>query len=155
MGPALYDPSHRLAEKRNDIGIVKIKQPYFTIKEEEEEDDRPNLFPNYDHDKPNKGTFKYYEPSKDLQPKHTPEKDLFPERWRFYDFDLDAVREEIAKEITFARNLTAEQYKNKEEFHEILAEQLRRQEKRPEVGQYNPQQPETKIEIDFSKAQGR
>ena len=46
---------------RTDKGIVKIQEPV-AIKEEDEEDDRPDLYPNYDHDKPNKLTFKYYEP---------------------------------------------------------------------------------------------
>jgi len=37
--------------------------------------------------------FKYHKPSKGLEPPHTPEKELKPEKWRFYDFDLDAIRE--------------------------------------------------------------
>lgn len=65
-----------------------------------------DINPNYDFDKPNKLTFAYHEPSKDLDPMHTPDKKLYPEKWRYYDIDLNVVREEVAKEITFARNLT-------------------------------------------------
>jgi hypothetical protein len=31
---------------------------------------------------------------------------LYPERWRYYDYDLDVVREEVAKEIAFAKNIS-------------------------------------------------
>jgi hypothetical protein len=138
MGPTSYQPTYRLTERRTDVGIVKARELYFEIKEEDIEDDRGELYPNYDYDKPNKGTFKYHEPSKDLKPLHTPEKELFPEQWRHYDYDLDAVREQVAKEMTFARNLTAEEFKEKEEFHSMLVEHMRRREKRPEAGHYNP-----------------
>jgi hypothetical protein len=33
-----------------------------------------------------------------------------PGKWRFYDFDMNAIREERAKEITFARNLTPQEF---------------------------------------------
>ena len=104
-GPGNYDVSHRLTEMRTDKGVMKIKEPYYEIKEEVEEDERPALYPNFDIDKPNKLVFKYYEPSKDVGPQNTPEKDLFPERWHFYDINLRAVREDIAKEIDFAQNM--------------------------------------------------
>jgi hypothetical protein len=103
-GPATYTIEHKLTERRPDFGIVKIKMPIHIIKEEDLEDDRPDLYPNYNLDKEKKSVFKYHEPLKDLSPKHTPEKEHFPEKWKFYDFNLDTVREEIAKEIAFARN---------------------------------------------------
>ena len=105
MGPASYEKNFGLTERRADIGINKFKEPIVAIKEEEE-DERPNLYPNYEIDKPNHLVFKYHEPSKDLGPEHTPEKDLNPGKWRFYDLDYAVLREEVAKEITFARNLT-------------------------------------------------
>eukprot|EP00347_Sterkiella_histriomuscorum_P001067 403373456 len=154
LGPASYKVSFIQTERRADFGVLKIKEQY-VIKEEEEEDDRPNLYPNYDIDKPNKGVFKYHEPSKDLGPQHTPEKIQNPGKWRFYDYDLDVVREQLAKDIAFARNMSVEEFKEKEEFHDMIVERLKRQEKRPAVGQYDPERPETKIEVDFSKAQGR
>jgi len=39
--PSNYEVSYKLTERRDDFGIVKIKKPYFTINEEEEEDERP------------------------------------------------------------------------------------------------------------------
>lgn len=157
MGPTSYHPSFRLAEKRADIGIKKIREPYFAIDEEDEgiEDDRPELHPNFDFDKPNKGGFKYHKPLEGLQPEHTPDKLLYPERWRYYDYDLDVVREEVAKEIAFAGNLSLQRFREKEEFHEMLVEHLARKEKRPDIGQYDPQIMDTKFEVDFSKAVGR
>jgi hypothetical protein len=64
-----------------------------------------DIEPNFDYDKPNKGTHLYHEPS-NVRPIHTPEKELNPGKWRFYYYDLNAIREEIVKEISFARNLT-------------------------------------------------
>lgn len=86
---------------------------------------------------------------------HTPEKVKNPEKWRFYDFDLDVVREEVGKEIAFARNLSRDEFKDQEEFFNLLVEHNKRQEKRPVVGQYDPKSQDTQIEVDFSKAQGR
>ena len=155
LGPSSYEVSYKLTEKRDDFGIVKIKKPYFTIIEEEEDDERPELHPNYDFDKPNKLVFKYHEPLKGLGPAHTPEKELNPGKWIFYDYDLDAIREQVGKEIAFAKGLEPAVFKEKEEFHEMLVEHLKRQEKRPAVGQYNTDLPDTQIPIDFGKAVGR
>ena len=123
-----------MTERRDDFGVLAIKEPYFAIPETPEYADRPDLHPNYDFDKPNKGVFQYHEPTKDLEPPHTPDKDHFPEKWRFYDFDLDAIREQVGKDIAFARGLQPEVYKQKEDFHDLLVEHNRRQEKRPAVG---------------------
>jgi len=49
--------------------------------------------------------FRYFDPLKDLLPTHTPEKYKHPEKWLYYDTNLDAVREEVGKDITFARNM--------------------------------------------------
>jgi hypothetical protein len=68
LGPATYEVEFTLTERRPDLGIVKIKLPYNPIKEEDNEDDRPELYPNYDIDKPNRLTFKYHEPVKDVGP---------------------------------------------------------------------------------------
>lgn len=50
-----------------------------------------------------------------------------PGKWRFYNYDLNVVREELAKEITFAKNLTLEQFAEKEDFYALLVEHNRRQ----------------------------
>jgi hypothetical protein len=84
-----------LTEKRSDFGVVTIREPY-TVIEEEEEDERPELHPNYEFDKMRKLTFKYHDPMKGLKPKHTPEKIKHPEMWKFYDYDLDKIDGEIA-----------------------------------------------------------
>lgn len=57
MGPATYHPDFARTERRADFGVVKIKEPYFVIKEEDLEDDRPNLYPNFEIDKTNKLVF--------------------------------------------------------------------------------------------------
>jgi hypothetical protein len=49
--------------------------------------------------------FAYHEPSKGLEPPNVPESELNPGKWRYYDYDLNAIREQIAKDISFARNL--------------------------------------------------
>jgi hypothetical protein len=41
-----------------------------------------------------------------VQPLHIPDKDLFPERWMFYDGDLNKVRAEIAKNVILAKNMS-------------------------------------------------
>lgn len=155
VGPGKYSVSHNMTERRDDFGVVKIKRPFFEVNPRDQIDERPELHPNFDIDKPNKLVFRYHSPSKDLEPQHTPEKAYFPEKWKFYDYDLDVIREEVAKEITFAKNLSLDTYKDKEEFYNLLVEHNKRQEKRPAVGTYDPERPEAKIEVDFSKAQGR
>jgi hypothetical protein len=63
------------------------------------------LNPNFDFDKPNKLVPVFHKPSK-IETAHTPEKIKNPGSWKFYDFDLNAIKEEIGKDITFARNLS-------------------------------------------------
>ena len=133
---------------------MRIREPLFEIKEEE--DNRPDIYPNFDIDKPNKLVFQYHEPSKDLDPMHTPEKKIFKEHWKFYDVNLDAIRAEVADDLYFHPiHLSKEEFLSKQEFYAMLVEHIKRQEKRPAVGKYDPELPKTNIEIDFSKAQGR
>lgn len=135
---------------------MKIPRPKSKSTEREPEDGVLDLHPNFDFNKPNKGTFVYHEPSTDVGPIHIPDSKLFPPRWKYYDFDLDIIREEVAKEISFARNLEPTVFKEKEEFFNLLVEHNRRQETRPGVGKYDPKDPHANaIEVDFSKAKGR
>lgn len=93
-GPATFAPEHKLTEKRADVGVTKFLPP---VKETEPEvDDRVPLFPKTALILPNHMTFKYYEPSKDLGPQHPPESELNPGQWKFYQIDLDAVKESVA-----------------------------------------------------------
>lgn len=133
---------------------MKIQKPK-SPKEFEQTEQLLDINPNFDIDKPNKLVFAYHEPSKDLAPAHTPEKIRNPEKWKFYDFDLDAVREEIAKDIFLAGNLSKGEFKEREEFIDLLLEHKNRQVKIPPVGAYDPTSPKTQLEHDFSKAQGR
>lgn len=70
-GPQSFKPSHKLTEKRADIGVPTIKQPVNPQKEQV--DDRIPLFPNHEAILPNHMTFKYFEPAT-VGPQHTPEK---------------------------------------------------------------------------------
>lgn len=84
-------------------------------------------------------TFKYYEPSKDIAPKHTPDKVKNPGRWKFYDVDLDAVKEQLAQNVFIAGGKDIDTYKEHEEFINILNTYINKvNNKRPEVGQYEP-----------------
>ena len=105
-GPSTFKPEHKLTEKRTDVGVPKFAQP---VKEEEEEiDERVALFPQVAAILPNHMTFKYYEPSKGLGPQHTPDKVLNPGNWKFYQIDLDAVKEQVATNVYLggAKDLT-------------------------------------------------
>lgn len=152
-GPSTFKPEHKLTEKRADVGIVKFQEP---VKEEEEEiDERIGLFPSVAAILPNHMTFKYYEPSKGLGPQHTPEKIKHPENWKFYQIDLDAVREQVATNVYLggAKNLTQEEFQEKEEFLDVLHAYLdRKNNKKPEPGTYNARLPEKHLpDIDFDK----
>jgi len=151
LGPSSYDPAHTLTERRADFGIVKMRENYFTIEEEDAalEGDMP-LNINYDYDKPQKLVFRYYSPTK-VKPTHTPDKENHPEKWKYYDYDLNAVREEVAKQIDFAQGLSKGEFRDHEIFLELLTEHIKRHDKRPAVGHYDPERPETKIEYDFGK----
>jgi len=102
LGPSSYDPKHKLVEPRTDAltNILPEHTPFLTDK-----DTLTDINPDINAIKPNKMTFKYHQPSDKLGPKHTPDKDLFPERWRFYDIDLNVVREELARDIYFSGGL--------------------------------------------------
>lgn len=85
-------------------------------------------------------TFKYFEPSKDLGPQHTPEKIKNPGRWRFYEVDLNSVREQLARDVYIggAEKLDREAYKDHEEFLKLLHLYVDRfNNKKPDPGQYN------------------
>ena len=111
-GPGTYSPEFKQTERRVDIGIMKIKEP---INEKKEEiDTRLPIFPNYDVDKPNKLVFQYHEPTKGLEPPHTPEKEIFQGNWRYYDVNLDAIKAEVAKDIYFGgKEMSQEEFLSK------------------------------------------
>lgn len=92
--------NYQQTEKRNDIGIVKMaKLNEHNARENNldhlnkgENFDNDLIFPDIDATKPNKKRGpKYHQPT-DKQPPHLPDKELYPEEWAFYNYDLNDVR---------------------------------------------------------------
>jgi len=104
MGPGKYDQKFKLVEGRDDKGAVKMKDPVGI--ENIEIDERPIIYPNYDIDKPNKLVLKMM-PETKIEPQNLPDKILFPEKWEFYDPNLNAIKE-VPEVHTFASNLPLE-----------------------------------------------
>ena len=67
-----------------------------------------DLNPNFDFDKPNKLVYKYHQ-DLEWKPPNPSNGMLFRERWRFYDYNVNAVRPEI-RPIDFARNLNMKEF---------------------------------------------
>ena len=160
-GPTSFHPNNRLTEKRTDIGVPKFNKPIVDEKEKEakETDERPALYPNADTILPNHMSFKYYEPSKDLGPKHMPDAVANPGSWKFYEVNLDAIKEEVATNVYFggAASMTKDEFSDREDFLEVLRTYLdRKNNKKPEAGQYDAKRPEKHLaDIDFDKMQSR
>ena len=125
VGPAQYEISHKLTEMRQDKGVPKIG-PVPEVKEEEPpKEGQMLLFPNYDIDKPNKLVFGYH-PETTVRPPHVPAKEIFPEQWKFYDAEVDAVRERIVTGGGFAQGLEFAEFKEAEEKRTELRDFLER-----------------------------
>lgn len=81
LGPGEYDPVYRLVDPRDSVGAVKL----VPVEEKQADiDSRVLLYPNVDFQHPNHLVFQYHQPAL-VQPAHLPEKNLFPEQWKFYD----------------------------------------------------------------------
>lgn len=134
-GPTTYQPKFKLTEKRGDIGVMTIREPYYEKSAEDEEDTRPAIDP--EPIKSNKLVFKYHEPT-DHKPQHAPESVLKPGKWVFYDVDLDAVKEQLAKNVFFAGpGENQDEFKDRERFQYLLEEHLKRKNRKvPEHGSY-------------------
>jgi len=39
-------------------------------------------------------------------PAHLPDRDLYPERWNFYDVNLNTIKEDLARDVKIAGNLS-------------------------------------------------
>ena len=116
-----------------------------------------DLYPNYNVTKPNKLVFKYYQPAV-VGPQHVPDATENPGKWVFYDVDLDAVRAELARNVYFgAKDESPEDFKEREEFQEMLEAHIKRRNKRrPEHGDYEVERPkEIQDIIGFDKMVGR
>jgi len=62
----------------------------------------PELDPNYDFEKPRVLGHVAYHEDTNIQPPNAPDKELFPERWEFYDPNVNAIKEDIGKVTHFA-----------------------------------------------------
>ena len=156
-GPGKYYPSHKLVEERVDKGVQPFNKADIEKKEIELEDLKLDLYPNYNYNKWNKLVFKYYKPA-DVGPTKMTDAQLNPGRWVYYDVNLDAVRAELAKDVYFgAKGEDAEQFKEREEFLQMLEAHIKRKrDKRPEHGDYHPDQPvEIAGMVDFDRMVGR
>ncbi len=93
VGPGSNDPIFSLVERRADFGVPTIKEPYFT-KDTRNDYEGDNLYLVPELPKKNRLIFKYM-PKTDHQPAHMPDSVSNPGRWKYYDVDLDAVREQL------------------------------------------------------------
>lgn len=133
LGPASHDPSYRLTERRPDFGVKKIHKDIYTKTDDKDwqEGTVLDLYP--EKPKRNRLVFKYREPvTRTIDPK--PEEG----RWVFYDVDLDAVREELAKDVFIAGRMEPEEFRERQEFKRMLEEHIKRtQDRKPEAGDYD------------------
>lgn len=101
-------------------------------------------------------TFKYYQPSTDLAPAHIPDSVKNPGEWRYYDVDLDAVREKLANNVFLAGGLQKDEFAERQDYLDVLSTYLERRYRKPEAGEYDPKLPEKHLpDIDFDKMQSR
>ena len=150
LGPASHDPSFKLVERRQDYGVVKIMEPYFEKKEDFSEGNVIDLYPN--KPKRNRLVFKYMKPVE-----RKIEAQIEPDTWVYYDVDLDAVRAELAKNVFMSGRMNATEFKEHSEFLHLLEEHLKRNERRPEHGEYEkPYGPEKEVKVPiFDTQSGR
>jgi len=159
VGPASYEPTHILTEARADIGIKKLREDVNT--KEEPVDKRMILYPNLDivknnkmgvpfpkqpgfEDQKNSLEFKWKLPT---ELTHVRDEDIANIHWRYYDVNLDAVREEIAKDVNFGvKRETKDEFKDREEFNHLLEEHMRRRDWAPDMGKYDPVNPNFQIQ---------
>ena len=157
-GPGHFKPSHKLTEKRADIGIKNFANEAASTdasETAEKIDDRGALDPNYDAILPNHMTFKFFSADRGLS-----KPDKKDGRWHFYDVDLDAVREQIAKDIHMGGSKfidNQEKFKEHEDLLQAISAWIEyRNNRRPDPGKYDARKPEKHLpNIDFAKMQSR
>ncbi|EGR32225.1 hypothetical protein IMG5_091730 [Ichthyophthirius multifiliis] len=144
-GPGKYEINYKQTEIRTDLGNVKYAElNQNNIREnnmeylKKEHFDNDLLFPKVDLIKPNnKKTFKYYEETNILPP-NPPDSLLFQEEDKFYDVDLNKVRENMKKAHNFAQNMKKDEFAEHEEFMKIMHEFYEKEKKRmPHLGEYD------------------
>ena len=68
---------------------------------------------------------------------HTPDKELFPEHWLFYDGDLNKVRAEIAKNVLMGNGLSFLEYNFYAKRFKAFKNFMEERRKGPESLEYN------------------
>jgi len=141
-GPGAYDASHKLTEKRVDLGVVKFPElNEHNMRENQVDGANKEAFdgelePNYDVIKPRIPGFAYHEPVQLEGPAYPSEAELNPGEWKFYDVNLGAIKPEVG-DVEFAGGLTRDQFAEREEEHKQFLDYQARQARGPEVGQYD------------------
>ncbi|KRW99078.1 hypothetical protein PPERSA_07331 [Pseudocohnilembus persalinus] len=155
MGPGAYEQSYKLVEKRNDIGVQKFadlnekndRENKMEHLKQFENFDNEDLNPNIEAIKPNiKGNVKLHEPS-DVQPQHPSDNMLFPEKWQFYDGNLDSIKEKIGQPISFAGNKDRDEFLEHEDFMNLMKAYFDRQKKMPEGYDVSYKQIDKKLRV--------
>ncbi len=93
-------------------------------------------------------------PKTEHGPAHMPDSVANPGRWRYYDVDLDAVREQLTQDYLFAGGMNKKEFAQREEFLTLLDEHIKRtNNRRPEHGDYDaPFNPEKNLgTLNFDK----
>ncbi len=140
LGPGQYNILYELVERRKDLGVIGYKLTEFNDRQrlmDPTTKDLPDsdLNPNFDFNKPNKLVFQYHD-DLDWKPPLPSNGMLFKERWRFYDYNINAIRPEI-KPIDFAKNLNMKEFLQYEYELNLLENYLKLREKGPDIGKYD------------------
>ena len=85
-----------------------------------------------------------------------PESKKNPGEWKYYDVNLDAVREQLTQNVHLAGGLGKDEFAERQEYLDVLTTYLARRSRIPEAGEYEPTKPEKHLpDIDFDKMQSR
>ena len=158
-GPGAYDAEYKLIEKRADMGVMKFPDlNEHNMRENQVDQANKEAFdgdlePDYNVIKPRIPGYTIHKPVELEGPAYPSEAELNPGEWKFYDANINAIKPEVG-EIQFAGGLNRDQFAEREEEFKRFLEYQARQNRRPEIGQYDVQygavEPEPKAP-DFNK----
>jgi hypothetical protein len=155
-GPAEYEINYKQRDKRV-LGDVEMHDDIVDDTSTQASDMRVPLYPDTELTKPGVPGFKYAEPTEHMPP-HIPDKEIFTEKWHFYDFSKDNKFDKVPV-IDFAEGVDYERYQVLEKDREIEARirsKNRGEKPVPAVGTYSPEPVEERPpEWDFGKGWGR
>lgn len=95
------------------------------INREKEHFENDLLFVNMEAVKPKVKGFKYHEPT-DVKPEHIPDKELFKEEHKFYDVDMNVVKENTKKGHDFSQKMGFDEFQEHEEFMRMIRDYYNR-----------------------------